>query len=102
MTHLAGKACLVTGASRGIGRMVAQTLAGAGARVLAVDREAEGLVSLAGEFPDGRVCALEADLLAADAADRIVAEALERLGAAVPQIRIFKRLPADQSAEGVE
>jgi 3-oxoacyl-[acyl-carrier protein] reductase len=81
MIELSGRKAIVTGAARGIGYTVARTLAEAGAGVLAVDREAHGLTELAGEFADGRVCSLAVDLLAADAADRIVAEALERLGA---------------------
>ena len=43
---LAGKACLVVGASRGIGRAIALQLAREGARVAAIARGAEGLASV--------------------------------------------------------
>ncbi|MFI6698939.1 3-hydroxybutyrate dehydrogenase [Streptomyces sp. NPDC050509] len=46
---LAGRTALVTGAASGIGRACALRLAAAGARVRAVDRNGEGLASLAGE-----------------------------------------------------
>ncbi len=55
---LRGKACVVTGASRGIGRAVAEMLAEEGADVLAVSR-GEGF---------------ELDVTAPDAAERILAE----------------------------
>jgi 3-oxoacyl-[acyl-carrier protein] reductase len=55
---LKGRECIVTGASRGIGRAVAAMLADEGARVLAVSRS-EGL---------------ELDVTAADAAERVLAE----------------------------
>ncbi|MFE2939955.1 3-hydroxybutyrate dehydrogenase [Streptomyces sp. NPDC059255] len=46
---LEGRVALVTGAASGIGRACALRLAAAGARVRAVDRDGEGLASLAGE-----------------------------------------------------
>ncbi|MET8472347.1 3-hydroxybutyrate dehydrogenase [Streptomyces sp. NPDC006422] len=46
---LGGRTALVTGAASGIGRACALRLAAAGAKVRAVDREAEGLAALAGE-----------------------------------------------------
>ncbi|MFD5753283.1 3-hydroxybutyrate dehydrogenase [Streptomyces sp. NPDC127033] len=46
---LGGRVALVTGAASGIGRACALRLAAAGARVRAVDRDGEGLASLAGE-----------------------------------------------------
>ena len=53
---------IVTGAARGIGRAITQALAGEGYRVLAVDRDAEGLAALGQEIPG-------ADPFAIDLAD---------------------------------
>ena len=47
---LSGQSSLVTGASRGIGRAVALTLAGAGASVAVTARSANDLETLVGEF----------------------------------------------------
>jgi len=55
---LAGKTAFVTGAASGIGRATALALLGEGARIIAVDRDADGLATLAG--PD--VHALPTDL----------------------------------------
>ncbi len=48
--RLAGKTCIVTGASRGIGRAIALRLAGAGARVGLLARSADALAELAAEL----------------------------------------------------
>ncbi len=47
MTTLDGQVTLITGAGSGIGRAMAAAFVAAGARVLAVDRAAEGLAALA-------------------------------------------------------
>ncbi len=49
---LAGRTAVVTGASSGLGRHFVRTLAGAGARVVAVARRSDLLASLADEVPD--------------------------------------------------
>jgi NAD(P)-dependent dehydrogenase (short-subunit alcohol dehydrogenase family) len=73
---LTGKTALVTGAGRGIGRAIALSLAGAGARVLAVARTESDLLSLAAEA-EGRITPWVDDVLGAAFYDRI--EALDRL-----------------------
>ncbi|MEV6424432.1 3-hydroxybutyrate dehydrogenase [Streptomyces sp. NPDC051662] len=72
LLDLAGRTALVTGAASGIGRACALRLAAAGARVRAVDRDGEGLDSLAGEAAGlpGAVEPQVLDLTELDAAER--------------------------------
>jgi NAD(P)-dependent dehydrogenase (short-subunit alcohol dehydrogenase family) len=49
---LAGRVCVVTGAGGGIGRAVASSLARAGARVAAIDRDERGLEATGAELRD--------------------------------------------------
>ena len=73
---LDGKRCLVTGASRGIGRAIAELLAGEGARLLLVARDRDALAEMA---PSGAEL-LPADVTRPDAGERLVAGCVERLG----------------------
>ena len=76
---LSGKVAIVTGASRGIGRAIAQVLSAEGMRLVLAARSPEGLAAtgavLAGEF-----LSVVADLREPAAADAVVAAALARFG----------------------
>ena len=75
---LEGKACIVTGATRGIGAATAALLSAEGARVLHVARDAEALAAASaacgGEF-------VVADVTKHGDAERIVGSCVERFGA---------------------
>jgi 3-oxoacyl-[acyl-carrier protein] reductase len=83
---LRGRACVVTGASRGIGRVTAQMLCEEGAGVLLVARTEDQLVAAAdecaaaGRESGGRAESLVCDIGESDAAQRIVSEASQRFG----------------------
>jgi len=68
---LAGKACLVAGASRGIGRAIAHSLAREGARVAAVARGEADLAALMRELGDGHT-SIVADVVTAEGASAAV------------------------------
>ncbi len=79
---LSGNACIVTGATRGIGRATARMLAEEGARVLLVARGEEELATAREEIGGGeQVDVLAADVTDADEGERIVAACEERFGA---------------------
>jgi 3-oxoacyl-[acyl-carrier protein] reductase len=73
---LSGKRCIVTGASRGIGRATAELLAAEGAQLLLVARDRDALAENAPK--DSEV--LAADVTDPEAGERIVAAAVARLG----------------------
>jgi 3-oxoacyl-[acyl-carrier protein] reductase len=83
---LAGRTCLVTGASSGIGRAAARLLCAEGAKVLLVARGEERLagatdeVAAAGVATGGQAAALALDVTAEDAGERMLAAAEERFG----------------------
>ncbi|MGH2961187.1 MAG: SDR family NAD(P)-dependent oxidoreductase [Solirubrobacterales bacterium] len=83
---LNGRACAVTGASRGIGRETARLLCAEGASVLLVARSADALAEAAeecgraGSGEHGNAATLELDVTTPDSGDRIVAEAEDRFG----------------------
>ncbi len=76
---LAGKACIVTGATRGIGLATARMLVGEGGRVLLVARDAGAGARVAAELGE-RCASLAADVTDPSAGDRIVAACVERFG----------------------
>jgi|tagenome__1003787_1003787.scaffolds.fasta_scaffold20832052_2 3-oxoacyl-[acyl-carrier protein] reductase len=71
------RVCVVTGASRGIGRELSRQLAAEGARVVMVSRSENELAEAAGEIGAEWIAT---DVTAPDAAQRIVACAAEQLG----------------------
>jgi 3-oxoacyl-[acyl-carrier protein] reductase len=78
--ELANKCCLVSGATRGIGRAIAHAFAGEGARVCAVARGAEGLAALKAELP-GPHAFVAADVTTPDGAASAVEACARELGA---------------------
>ncbi len=82
---LKGRSCVVTGASRGIGREAARLLCAEGAAVLLVGRNEERLEAaredaLAGGGAGGQAETLTLDVTAEDAGERMLAAAVERFG----------------------
>jgi 3-oxoacyl-[acyl-carrier protein] reductase len=84
---LAGRACVVTGASRGIGRETAIGLCAEGAKVLLVARDEQRLREVqeeaagAGAPSGGRAAVLALDVTLAEAGERMLAVAEEYFGA---------------------
>jgi 3-oxoacyl-[acyl-carrier protein] reductase len=79
---LEGRACVVTGASRGIGLAVAERLCGEGALVVLVARSAQPLADAVSRCSaaGGEAEALVLDITEPDAGERMVAAASERFG----------------------
>jgi 3-oxoacyl-[acyl-carrier protein] reductase len=83
---LTGRACIVTGGSRGIGRRTGELLCEEGAQVLLVGRDEKALAAAAdacgraGATQHGRAASLACDVTGAGAAERIAEEATERFG----------------------
>jgi len=82
MFSLAGKAVVVTGGGRGIGRGIALSMARAGADVVLSGRTAETLEAVADEIRaiGGRAVPVVCDITRKDDIDRVVATALDRFG----------------------
>lgn len=79
------RVCVVTGASRGIGRATALTLAGEGASILAVGRDEERLAAVQAECERvgaRGVAPLVLDITAPDAGERLSAACAQLLGPA--------------------
>jgi len=83
---LKGRSCVVTGASRGIGRETARMLCAEGAAVLLVGRNEQRLEAArrealaAGDEIGGQAETLALDVTAEDAGERMLAAAVERFG----------------------
>ncbi len=79
---LADRSCVVTGASRGIGRETARQLCAEGARVLLVARDPKALAEAATEAAavGGDAATLALDITAPDSGERMLAAASEQFG----------------------
>ena len=80
--RLEGRAAIVTGGGRGIGRAVALALAGEGANVVVSARTCEEIEAVAAEIQQtGRAAmAVQADLTQSADAERVVAETVSKFG----------------------
>jgi NAD(P)-dependent dehydrogenase (short-subunit alcohol dehydrogenase family) len=97
MTDLSGIPVTIVGASRGLGRVLAETFHRLGARVLVVARGQAGLDAAARDLPGTAVLACDAS--APDAPDRVFAVQTPRIlilcGGAVPLCKPFHELDWD-------
>ena len=80
MGLLDGKAAIVTGSARGIGRATAELFASEGAKVLINDLDADVAEQTAGEI-DGETAVFAGDLTKTGAADELVAAGVDAFGA---------------------
>jgi 3-oxoacyl-[acyl-carrier protein] reductase len=78
--ELAGKLCLVSGASRGIGRAIAQALAREGARVALIARGRAELDAALAALPGSGHAAITADVATAEGATAAVDGCVQALG----------------------
>jgi 3-oxoacyl-[acyl-carrier protein] reductase len=81
--QLRGRVALVTAASRGIGRGIAEALAAEGVRLVIASRDQAAISRTADEIANAyqaEVVPVAADVSSADAAERLVSAAAERFG----------------------
>ena len=76
---LQNEVVIVTGAARGVGRAIVNRFAQAGARILAADRDVDGLAETVGAHGD-EVVAVAADISTQDGVDAIVSGAVDNFG----------------------
>ena len=77
---LEGRGVIVTGAARGVGAATARAMAAAGARVAALDRNADGLAEVVAGLDGTGHLAIAFDLRNVEAIDDLVAGIIEDLG----------------------
>ena len=75
-----GKSVVVTGAARGIGRVMVQQFAEAGANVVAADRERAGLEATRELVGSPQITLIVADISSPEGADHIVQSAVKQFG----------------------
>lgn len=82
MSDLEGKVVLITGTARGCGQVLAEAFAGAGAKVVACDRDAEAGAQVAERIraAGGEIDFSHADVSVEGEVERLVAEAIDRHG----------------------
>jgi NAD(P)-dependent dehydrogenase (short-subunit alcohol dehydrogenase family) len=79
INSLEDKVAIVTGAARGVGRALVVGLVGAGVRVVAADRDAEGLAETCAPYGES-IAAVVADVSTTEGANKIVDTAVEHFG----------------------
>jgi NAD(P)-dependent dehydrogenase (short-subunit alcohol dehydrogenase family) len=100
---VADQVVLVSGASRGIGKAIAQGFAARGAKVVITGREQATLEQTARELAPGGVIPLACDVADAKAIERLVPAVLERCGRIDTLINVAgvnRRIPAERLTEG--
>jgi NAD(P)-dependent dehydrogenase (short-subunit alcohol dehydrogenase family) len=79
--HFEGRAVVVTGAARGLGAGIVRAFVEAGARVAALDRDADALAALVADRPDlSPALVLAVDVADHDATDAAMGRAADALG----------------------